>query len=543
MKKFFERTSKFVFSKQQTIFSSAVILALMIILSRVFGFLRYHTLATFFNKEELDIFFASFRIPDLIFEVLITGAFTSSFIPIFIKFQSDQEELNKNISSIINLILVLTVFCVIILYLTMDWLIPAITPGFSPEKNKLIIYYSRILLVGQLPILIFANILTGLGQANKIFFLTSIGPILYNIVIILATMFLAPNFGLMAPIIGVVIGGIVFFLVQLPLFYKSNFTYRLILKKTSGLIAFVRMTIPRVITVAVSQIDVTVDLTLATFLGNGAYTVFYLAQRLQLLPVSVVGVAFGQASLPYLSEIYQQKRIEDFKKIVIESILKLFFFTIPIMSFFIFARTPIVRIFFGGEKFDWAATVDTAVALSYFSLSVPFHAAYYFLTRCFYSLMDTKTPFVISVNSVAINTLLSILFVLYFKFPVWSLAISFSVSMIANVILLFIILYRRVQGFNLAFLFFETGKMLITTLLSSIVVYYLMKLMDGLIFDTSRTINVFFLLLVGSIVYFLLYLFLCWIFEVQEIYLVTRLAIRIKEYKKRIVEINAPPYE
>lgn len=543
MNKFFERTSKFVMSKQQTIFSSALILAFMIIVSRIFGFLRYHTLATFFNKEELDIFFASFRIPDLIFEILVTGAFTSSFIPIFIKFQNEQDELNKNISSIINFILVLTIIFVIILFLTMDWLIPAITPGFSAEKNKLVIFYSRILLVGQLPILIFANILTGLGQANKIFFLTSIGPIFYNIVIVLTTIFFASSLSLMAPIAGVVAGGIVFLLLQVPLFYKSNFQYKLILKKTSGLIEFIRMTIPRVITVAVSQIDATVDLTLATLLGNGAYTVFYLAQRLQMLPVSVVGVAFGQASLPYLSEIYQQNKIEDLKKIIVESILKLFFFTIPVMSFFIFARTPIVRIFFGGEKFDWGATVDTATALSYFALSLPFHTIYYFLTRCFYSLMDTKTPFIISLLSVAINTVLSVLFVVYFKFPVWSLAISFSVSMIINVIILFFILQKRLSGFNLGYLLYETAKMLFSTFISSVGVYYLMKFMDGLIFDTTRTINVFFLVATGAIIFSLLYLFLCWLFDVQEIYLVTKIMLRAKEYKKKILEIYAPPYE
>lgn len=515
----------------------------MIVVSRIFGFLRYHALATYFNKEELDIFFASFRIPDLIFEVLITGAFTSSFIPIFIRYQADRQELDENVSSIINFILVLTIVAVIILFLIMDWLIPVITPGFSIEKNRLVIFYSRILLVGQLPILIFASILTGLGQANKIFFLTSLGPILYNIVIILVTMFLAPAFDLMAPIIGVVAGGIVFFVVQLPLFFKSNFSYRLLLKKTSGLIEFIRMTIPRVITVAVSQIDATVDLTLATLLGNGAYTVFYLAQRLQLLPVSVVGIAFGQASLPYLSEIYQQKKMDDLKKIIIESILKLFFFTIPVASFFIFARTPIVRIFFGGEKFDWGATVDTAVALSYFALSLPFHTIYYFLTRCFYSVMDTKTPFIISVVSVVINTVLSLVFVMYFKFPVWSLAISFSVSMIVNVLILYFILNKRLQGFNASFLVFETVKMMAATFISSVAAYYLMKLLDGLIFDTTRTINVFFLLLIGAVVFSAIYLFLSWLFDVQEIYLVSKLLLRAKEYRKKIVEIYAPPYE
>ena len=130
-------------------------------------------------------------------------------------------------------------------------------------------------------------------------------------------------------------------------------------------------------TVLVHQVDATIDLTLTSLLGAGSYTVFYLAQHLQLLPVSVIGMAYGQASLPYLSELFQEKKIDQFKKIVADSILSLFFLTIPIASFFIFARTPLVRLFFGGQKFDWAATVQTAVALSYFALSLPVHSIYY----------------------------------------------------------------------------------------------------------------------------------------------------------------------
>ena len=90
------------------------------------------------------------------------------------------------------------------------------------------------------------------------------------------------------------------------------------------------------------------------------------------------------------------------------------------MVFFVFARTPLIRVFFGGEKFDWDATVQTAYTLSYFALSLPFHAVYYFLTRCYYALFDSKTPFIISLFTVAINTLLSLYFILVVKLPIWS---------------------------------------------------------------------------------------------------------------------------
>ena len=513
-----------------------MLLAVMIVLSRIFGFFRYRALSGLFTKEELDIFLASFRLPDLIFELLITGALTSTIIPLFIKYQNNKEELSINISSIFNLILLLMGVSIVVLFMTMDFIVPAITPGFSEEKIDAIIMYSRLLLIGQLPFLIIGNFLTGIAQANKMFFLPALAPVLYNVTIIIGAVFFSTSFYLLAPILGVIVGAIILVLVQLPILSNSNFSYYFILKKTAAMGDFLKIVTPRALTVIFAQIDSTIDLILTTLLGSGSYTIFYFAQHLQLLPVSVIGVAFGQASLPYLTEVYQAKKFEEFKKIVIDSVLSLFFFTIPIASFFIFARTPLVRFFFGGPKFDWDATVATAITLSFFSISLPFHTIFYFLTRCFYAFLDTKTPFFISIITIAVNTILSLISVLYLKLPVWYIAGSFSIAMILNVILLFLILSRKINGLDLVLLTYESVKMLSATLISSIIVYYSMKLMDGLIFDTSYTINVFFLLLAGLVLYFLLYLFLSWLLNVREIYLVGKLILKAKEYRKRVVE-------
>ncbi len=537
MERLLKKTQDFIFAKQKSIFSSAILLSFMIVLTSLSGFLRYRILAGYFNTEELDIFFASFRIPDIIFEILITGALTSTFIPIYLKYKENKKELSENISSIINLIfLALTVF-VVIVSLFLDKIIPALTPGYDLVKMEKIINLSRLLLLGQLPFFVLGNFLTGIGQANKTFFLSALAPIIYNLTIILTTVFLYPTLFLLAPIWGVVIGAFFLFVIQIPLFFKSDFNYQFILKKSKGLTEFIKMVIPRAFTVIVAQIDATIDLTLTTFLGSGAYTVFYLAQHLQLLPVSVIGIAFGQASLPYLTEMFQEKKIGEFKKIISDSLLNLFYLTIPIAFFFIFARTPLVRLFFGGQKFDWEATVSTAVTLSYFSLSLPFHGSYYFLTRCFYSMHDSRTPFYVSIFSIFINTLLSLLSIFIFHLPVWSLALSFSVSMIINTSLLFIIISSRLHGLGLKSIFVEIGKMFFSAFLSAFVSYFSMKFFDGLIFDTSRTINVFFLLGSVGLIHFVLYLFLSWLFNLKEIYLLTSLIIKIKEYQKKFTEI------
>ncbi|MBI5123714.1 murein biosynthesis integral membrane protein MurJ [Candidatus Roizmanbacteria bacterium] len=537
MERFLKNTKDFIFTKQKSIFSSAILLSFMIVLTSLSGFLRYRILAGYFNKEELDIFFASFRIPDLIFEILITGALTSTFIPIYVKYKNNKKELSENISSIINLIFILLTIFVVIVSIFLDRLIPILTPGYDSVKMEKIINLSRLLLLGQLPFFVLGNFLTGIGQANKTFFLSALAPIIYNLAIIVTTMFLYNSLFLLAPIWGIVIGAFFLFAIQLPLLFNSDFTYQFILKKTKGLMEFIKLVIPRAFTVMVAQIDATIDLTLTTLLGSGAYTVFYLAQHLQLLPVSVIGIAFAQASLPYLTEIFQEKRMDEFKKIITDSLLNLFYLTIPISFFFIFARTPLVRLFFGGQKFDWEATVSTAVTLSYFSISLPFHGCYYFLTRCFYSIQDSRIPFYISVFSILINTALSLLSIFIFHLPVWALALSFSISMIINSSLLFVIISSKLQGLGLKEIFVDIGKMFFSAFLSAFVSYFSMKFLDGLIFDTSRTINVFFLLSSVALIHFAIYLFLSWLFNLKEIYLLTSLILKLKEYQKKFTEI------
>ncbi|MCX7955867.1 MAG: murein biosynthesis integral membrane protein MurJ [Patescibacteria group bacterium] len=537
MNKFFKKTSDFIFAKQTSIFSSALIISSMIILTSISGFLRYRILATYFSKEQLDLFFASFKIPDLIFEILITGALTTSFIPIYLNYKNNKEELKINISSIINIIfLVLTIF-IFIINLFLKPIITFITPGFSQEKIQTVILFSRILLIGQLPFFIVGSILTGIGQANKIFFLSGLAPVLYNLSIIIFTLFLHNQLNLLAPIFGVVFGSFIMLLIQIPIIKYTDFKYQLIIKKTKALIDFFKIIIPRTLTVITAQIDATIDLILASLLKSGSYTIFYFAQHLQLLPVSVIGIALGQASLPYLTEVYKEKKINEFKNIITQSILNIFFIIIPIAVFFIFARTPLVRVFFGGQKFDWQATNDTAITLSFFSLGLPFHSIYYLLTRSFYAMIDSKTPFLISLIAIFSNIILSFLFVFYFKLPVYALAISFSFSIFLNSSILFFILNKKLNCFDIKNIFYSIFKIFISSLISAFIAYFLMRFLDGLIFNTSFSINVFFLLIITFFIFFVLYLFICWIINVKEIYLIVKILLKVKEYQKKIIEL------
>src|SRR3989344_207622 len=537
MEKFLNTTKNMIFLRQKDIFSSALILSLMIVISRIFGFMRYRTLATFFSKEELDLFFAAFRMPDFVFEILITGALTSAFIPIFIKYEKDKSQLYSTISSIINFMFVGLLIFVIVLFLSADFIIPLITPGFGKEQIILIVNLSRILLIAQLPLLIMGNILSGMAQANRIFIVTAIAPILYNIGIIAGTIFFSPTVGIYGPLIGTILGAFIFFLVQTPTVFIIKFHYNITAFKKSVIGEFVKLFIPRLLSVITTQIDLTIDLILSTFLGSGSYTIFFFAQHLQLFPVSFIGMALGQASLPYLSDLYAEKRFDEIRNIFVNSLLQILFLTVPISFIFMFARTPIVRFFFGGEKFDWEGTVQTARTMSYFALSLPFHAIFYLLTRPFYAAHDTKTPFFINFFSVAVNTCLSLFFIFVLHLPVWSLAISFSIAIICNVLLLLIFFYRKIGGFLVRKLMFHAVKIYVVSLVAFMFSYPMMKLLDAVVLDTTRTINVFFLITITSMVYSMLYLFLSWLLDIEEIYLLGKFVTKMKEIKRKIVEV------
>lgn len=535
MNKIINRTAKLILSPQKTILASALIIGGTIIASRVFGFLRYRALASYFSKEQLDLFFAAFRIPDFIYEILISGAFAATFIPIFIKYEHDKKSFTSAMNSILNMLFILLFLLIAIIFIFTNSFIHLIAPGIPNENKELIIIFSRILLLTQLPLLIFGSVISGIAQSQKRFMLSSIAPILYNLGIILGTIFFSSAYGLYGPLIGVIIGSLLFVLIQLPLLSVSGFHFKWFSLHIDYIKEFVLLYIPRIFTVIITQIDLTVDLALSTLIGPGSYTIFYFAQHLSLFPVSFIGMSFGQAALPYLSDYYKNNQIEKIKNIIIDSILQLLFASIPFTVFFAFSRTPLVRFFYGGERFDWHGTIQTAYTLSVFSLSIPFHTIFYFLTRCFYAFHDTKTPFFIGLISVGINTITSFIFVYIYKYPIWILGITFTLSISVHITLLIIMLSKKLNGLYLKKLILNTLKILISALIASVPSYAILKLFDGLILDTTRTINLILLLIITAILYLSLYLLICWILSVKELYIIKKALLKAKHLKSRVI--------
>ncbi len=537
MNKLLTRTKDFVFAQQTGIISSALVISSMLLLARIFGLMRFRVMNNYFSKEELALYLAAFRIPDFVFELLISGALSTTFIPFFQSFGSDKKRQSRVVSSLISTIGICLLILVACLYITMPQVVKLTAIGFDEAQLREVTRLSRILLLAQLPFLVLGNILTGLSQAYKRFILPAFAPVIYNIGIVASTVILAPQFHLDAVIIGVIVGSALFFASQLPALFNLDFQLYPTLTYAREVHTFFKTITPRVLTVLAAQIEATIDQTLATLISTGAYTIFYFAQHLQLLPVSIIGMAFGQASLPYLTEMYQSHKMDELKKVITDSLSNMFFVMMPVMLFFVVSRTPLVRLIYGGQRFDWTGTVLTAETMSFFALSLPFHSCYYFLTRCFYAAQNSRTPFIVSICSIAGNALLSYITVGYLGLPVWSLGLTFSFTIILQTLALIFLLHIQLGGLRLMVFLKEFVKLSVAIVMSLMIMYPAQRVLDGLIFDTTRTINLVLLMISTGTIMITVYLIACWLLDASGLFLITRLLSKVGILKKDVKEL------
>ncbi len=525
-------------NKQGTLFSSTLVVALTLLLARILGVVKLSVFTSYYTKEQLDLFLAAFRLPDFVFEVLVAGSIASCFIPII----SDLVRQDKNKGKVMTFSVAISVwfllFWGIIFVVSLPFfskIVRILVPGYTEKEVMLIAAMSKNILFFQVPFLLLGNILAAILQNEKSFFIPGLAPVVYNMGIILGVLLWADGLGLQAALYGVVLGAVMYLFVLLPALFALDYPLSMRLSLFSKEVKkFFKLFVPRLVSSIIAQIDASVDLALSTLRGLGSYTSFYLARNLQILPVSFLGIAISQTALPFFSDLYNQGKKEDLLEVFLKLVLQIFFIVLPIVIFFIILRVPTVRLLFGREKFDWIATVQTANVLSWFAVSLPFHTAYYLITRGFFATQDTKTPLVVGAIFTIFNTLLSFVFIKYLNLPVWFLAASFSISMILNSSLLFYLLIKKLNHLRLDFLLVKLGSIFFIAGITAVWVFLSKRFLDGLVFDTTRTIQLFFLTATCVISGLFLYLYLAWIFLPQELADLFRLFKRLNIFKRVI---------
>ena len=525
-KKLLEKTRNIFSSKQNSVFSAASIIMIMIVASRILGLVRQRVLANFFDANDLSLFFAAFRLPDLLFEVLVWGTFSSAFIPVFTKsLQKGRKNAWKIAGSVTNISLIVFFILATFIIIFADKLYGFFVPGFEVVDRDQVVLIARILFAAQ-GFFVISYVLSAVLESLKRFLVPAIAPLFYNLGIIFGTLFFSPKLGLLGPTIGVLIGAFLHFIIQLPLAYKLGFRFSLKTKITSDVKKIGRLALPRLIEVSFLQIAKTIELSLATLISTASYTYFTFGNTIQLLPVGLFGISIAKAALPTLSR--QSENIDEFKKTLFNALRQMFFLILPVSTFLIVLRIPIVRLIYGTDIFSWESTVQTGFVVSAFAFGIIFQATSSILARSFYALHDTKTPVLISISTILINIIVDLLLVKVFHLPIWGLAAAFSFSSFLQSLLLYIFLIKKIGDGDSVKKFSLAIKSIVSSIISGSVMYFLLKIFDrsvwvkklsfmgkvqGLeninfekfVLDTRYTANLLvltiFVLAVGSLVY------------------------------------------
>lgn len=409
---------------------------LLLLVTKILGFLKLRTIAQLFGiSHELDIFWAAFTIPDMLFMLLVAGSVNAAVIPTFsdIFRKEGRESLNKFFNHLMLIVSALFILIALILFvltpqlttllIESDFLQNVLRFGdrIGPEDFDLFVMLTRIMMLS--PILLgISSLITGYLQVRKQFFVTSLAPLFYNMAMIVGSIILVVFFGMGVEGIAIsaVVGSLLHLLVQVPKFrtyFQKQFevSFRVLAEgiKHNKTVQALRLAIPRTIGVLGEEINTVVNTLISFSLAVGALSAYRFAISLHLFPVTIIGSAVAQVALPNLAENCDNEG--KYCRILNRSIQTALFLVLPIVAIIIVLRLPIVRLAYGVGAFDWRATILTSWSLVLLSLSVVSQTVVQILLRAFYALKETWLPLLAIIAGIVVNILLALLLTNFFS--------------------------------------------------------------------------------------------------------------------------------
>jgi len=444
-------------------------IAVFSLLAKILGLARDAVFSHQFGTGPMmDAYFAAFRVPDFIYNLLILGTFSVAFIPVFSEYrQKSQEDSNRLASSIINVTLLLMLALTVLAFIFINPLTRAIAPGFSGEEFELTKMFARIFLLSPL-ILTLSSIVSSILNTYKRFALVAVAPVVYNLSIIAGAIWLYPAMGPKGLALGVVIGAGLHFLIQLPQVFKIGFRYSFKIDRTDyGFKKFWRLYWPRIFSMGTEQVTGVIVSIFGSFLGAGALAAFYYSNNLQSVFLGIFAVSFAIAVFPLLSDLYNKQETTTFKDVLAKTTIQILFFMIPLSILLLVLRAQVVRLVLGiGEttQFSFADTRIVAQSLGLFCISLFAQSLVPLFTRAFYAMQNTKTPVIISLITVAFNIVLT--YFLSEKIGISGLALAYSITSIFNLSLLLMELHRRLGSIHDGYLIINSLKIVIASLIA-----------------------------------------------------------------------------
>ncbi|MFA7286534.1 MAG: murein biosynthesis integral membrane protein MurJ [Patescibacteria group bacterium] len=392
---------RFFIQQATSLTRTAWLVASASVASRALGVFRDRVLASEFGAgDTLDVYYAAFRFPDLIYNLVIVGALSAGFIPVFMAAKEKGKNEHWRIAGVFASAIALTLFFMaVLLAVTAPYLVPILAPGFSDEKQQVVISLTRILCFS--PLLLGMSAVAGaVLQSFQRFFLFSIAPIFYNLGIICGALFLAPRYGIRGVAWGVVIGAILHSLLQFfgawQLGWRPRFTVRFY---GTGISEITRLMAPRVVAASTQQLNVFLLTIIASTLSAGSLAVLTFSTNLYFLPVALFGISYGVAAFPKLTQSAIAGNTNDFVTIFSSAVRQISFFLIPATVLTYVLREHIVRIILGAGAFDWTATRLTSSTLGWMTLSLIFGALIPLLVRGFYAHRNALLPLYVGLTA------------------------------------------------------------------------------------------------------------------------------------------------
>ncbi len=381
---------------------AAYLLGAFAIASQVLALLRDRLFAyTFGASRVLDLYYAAFRIPDLIFVSIASMVSVSVLVPFFIDRLKEGGESGKRfIDNSFSVFFVSIIAVSLAAFVFIPFLVPSVLPGFDSEPLRThLITLSRIMLLSPI-FLGLSNFLASITQIYNRFFIYALSPLLYNIGIIIGVVVFYPLWGISGLAWGVVLGALLHFLVQVPFIREKKLFPRLRFPlEFRSIKSIVLTSLPRTLTLSANQIALFFLVAFASLMGAGSIAVFNFSWNLQSVPLSVVGASYASAVFPTLSRLIARGERSMFLDEIVISTRHIIFWSLPMMALFVVLRAQIVRTILGAGHFSWADTRLTAACLAIFILSVVPQSLLLLFIRGYYALGKTWKPLVINVLS------------------------------------------------------------------------------------------------------------------------------------------------
>jgi len=431
------------------------------VLNSLMGLLRQVLITRAFGTDAaLDAFYAASRLPEILFSLIAGGALASAFIPTFTGYLENKKTVDawQLASSVANLVGVALTLVSLLAWVFAPQLVGGVlVPQFDATQQALTVELLRIQLLTPV-IFGLSGLLMGVLNAHQRFFLPALAPSMLWLGIILSIFIFVPSMGIHGLAWGAVLGSLLHLGVQLPALLRLRPQYSPTLGlRLPGVRQVARLMAPRLLGVAVVQLNFLVNTIVASGMASGSLAAITVAFSVMLMPQQAIGQAIAIAALPTFSAQFARGDLAELRSSLVSTLRGILFLALPASIGLILLRQPVVALLFQRGQFGPDDTQLVAWALLWYAAGLVGHSVVEIASRAFYALQDTRTPVMVGVAAMALNVVLSLTLPGVFARAGWmphgGLALANSIATFIEMLVLLWLMRGRLNGL-------EAGRLL-----------------------------------------------------------------------------------